>query len=160
MYQFHCHIQHSHDASNLVIPDGLHNKRCTSEGDSDTSTCLEPTRSSVHVQMSQNEDDLEEVWAATVIQTAFRAFLVRSHIVCVNLLIHLLQLLASEILVRPKASLLYYRLSFIPSWIIKCCVWNCRNGQNKTLLLRNIEILEKITEEAINLYFLLKLCSL
>jgi hypothetical protein len=89
--QFHCHNQHSHDDGNLVIAEGFHNKSCPSEGDSNTAYCLEPTCSSVHAPLPQTEDELKEIWAATVIQTAFRAFLVCVHIVGINLLIHSLQ---------------------------------------------------------------------
>ncbi|XP_072147136.1 protein IQ-DOMAIN 5 isoform X2 [Setaria viridis] len=47
------------------------------EGDSDVPSCLEPTCGSPHVPLPQTEDGLNEIWAATVIQTAFRAFLAR-----------------------------------------------------------------------------------
>ncbi|XP_066366233.1 protein IQ-DOMAIN 5-like isoform X2 [Miscanthus floridulus] len=47
------------------------------EGDSNASSCLEPTCCSAHVALSQTEEELKEIWAATIIQTAFRAFLAR-----------------------------------------------------------------------------------
>ncbi|WVZ60815.1 hypothetical protein U9M48_010789 [Paspalum notatum var. saurae] len=47
------------------------------EGYSDVPACLQPPCSSVHVPMPQTEEELKEIWAATVIQTSFRAFLAR-----------------------------------------------------------------------------------
>ncbi|XP_062209042.1 protein IQ-DOMAIN 5-like [Phragmites australis] len=75
--QFHCQNQHSKDDDNLVAQEEFTNESGPPEGDSDMPSCLEPTCSSLHVPLPQTEEELEEILAATVIQTAFRAFLAR-----------------------------------------------------------------------------------
>ncbi|KAJ1293294.1 hypothetical protein BS78_01G056600 [Paspalum vaginatum] len=47
------------------------------EGYADVPPCVQPPCSSVHVPMPQTEEELKEIWAATVIQTSFRVFLAR-----------------------------------------------------------------------------------
>ncbi|GJM96849.1 hypothetical protein PR202_ga13719 [Eleusine coracana subsp. coracana] len=76
-YQLHGHNQHSHNDGNLVTQEGFHNKSCPSEGDLNTPSFLEPTCSSAHVPLPLTEDEHQEIWAAIIIQTAFRAFLAR-----------------------------------------------------------------------------------
>ncbi|CAN6303266.1 unnamed protein product [Urochloa humidicola] len=78
--QFHSQNQHFQDDSYPTaqeeFPEVASGKRSL-DGDLDISSCLEPTCGSTHVVMPQSEDELNEIWAATVIQTAFRAFLAR-----------------------------------------------------------------------------------
>ncbi|KAL6636791.1 hypothetical protein ACP70R_024363 [Stipagrostis hirtigluma subsp. patula] len=69
--------QHSHDNDSAVAREDFLNKNCPSEGDSDAPSCLEPTCSLLHEPLPQTEEEVKEIWAATVIQTAFRAFLAR-----------------------------------------------------------------------------------
>ncbi|KAL6893938.1 hypothetical protein ACP4OV_008036 [Aristida adscensionis] len=75
--QFHCQNQQSHDDDSLVMQEGYLDGNGLSECDSDLPSCLEPTCSSLHEPLPQTEEELKEIWAATIIQTAFRAFLAR-----------------------------------------------------------------------------------
>lgn len=81
--QFHFQNQHSQDVSRISaqeeIPE-VSNGNDPPEHDSNVSSCLEPACSSAHVPLSQTEEELKEIWAATIIQTAFRAFLVCIHV--------------------------------------------------------------------------------
>ncbi|OEL35043.1 hypothetical protein BAE44_0003942 [Dichanthelium oligosanthes] len=76
--QFHCQNQHFKDDSSLAAQEEfpkVPNGNGSPEGDLDAPSCLEPTCDTSHVPLPQTEDELNEIWAATVIQTAFRAFL-------------------------------------------------------------------------------------
>ncbi|CAL4936354.1 unnamed protein product [Urochloa decumbens] len=75
--QFHCQNQHFQYDSNPAAQEEFPKVANGMEGDLDVPSCLEPTCGSPHVQLPQSEDELNEIWAATVIQTAFRAFLAR-----------------------------------------------------------------------------------
>jgi hypothetical protein len=80
--QLHGQNQHSQDDSSLAAQvdfSEVANGNGSRGGDSDVPSCLEPTCGSPHIPLPQTEDELDEIWAATVIQTAFRAFLVRIH---------------------------------------------------------------------------------
>jgi hypothetical protein len=82
--QLHSQNQHFQDDSCLAAQEEfpeVASGKGSLDGDSDIPSCLEPTCGSPHVLMPQTEDELNEIWAATVIQTAFRAFLVRIHVV-------------------------------------------------------------------------------
>nr|CAB3492957.1 unnamed protein product [Digitaria exilis] len=79
-YQFHGQNQHFQDDNSLAAQEELpevDNGNGSPERDSDLPLCLEPTCGSPHGPLPQTEDELNEIWAATVIQTAFRAFLAR-----------------------------------------------------------------------------------
>ncbi|XP_039782268.1 protein IQ-DOMAIN 1-like isoform X2 [Panicum virgatum] len=76
----HGQNQHFQDDSSLAAQQDfteVANGNGSREGDSDAPSCLEPTCGSPHIPLPQTEDELNEIWAATVIQTAFRAFLAR-----------------------------------------------------------------------------------
>lgn len=77
VYQFHCQNQHSQDHDNLVTPEEFPDGNSPSEGDCDVASCSEPAFSSLNEPLPQTEEELREIWAATIIQTAFRAFLAR-----------------------------------------------------------------------------------
>ncbi|EER90769.1 hypothetical protein BDA96_01G066700 [Sorghum bicolor] len=78
--QFHFQNQRSQEDSSIAaqeeIPEVPYGND-PPEVDSNAPSCLEPTCDSAHVPLSQTEEELEEIWAATIIQTAFRAFLAR-----------------------------------------------------------------------------------
>lgn len=73
---FHCQNQHGQDHDNLGAPEEFPDENGPSEGDSNALSCSEPAFSSPNVPVPQTEEELKEIWAATVIQTVFRAFLV------------------------------------------------------------------------------------
>ncbi|KAG2534704.1 hypothetical protein PVAP13_9NG077089 [Panicum virgatum] len=78
--QLHGQNQQFKDDSSLAAQEDfteVANGNGSREGDSDVPSCLEPTCGSPHIPLPQTEDELNEIWAATVIQTAFRAFLAR-----------------------------------------------------------------------------------
>ena len=81
--QFHFQNQRSQDDSSIAaqeeIPEVPYGND-PPEVDSNAPSCLEPTCGSAHVPLSQTVEELEEIWAATIIQTAFRAFLVCIHV--------------------------------------------------------------------------------
>ncbi|XP_015632402.2 protein IQ-DOMAIN 5 isoform X2 [Oryza sativa Japonica Group] len=74
---FHCQNQHGQDHDNLGAPEEFPDENGPSEGDSNALSCSEPAFSSPNVPVPQTEEELKEIWAATVIQTVFRAFLAR-----------------------------------------------------------------------------------
>ncbi|KAF8710002.1 hypothetical protein HU200_029727 [Digitaria exilis] len=79
-YQFHGQNQHFQDDNSLGAQEELpevDNGNGSPEGALDVPLSLEPTCGSPHGPLPQTEDELNEIWAATVIQTAFRAFLAR-----------------------------------------------------------------------------------
>nr|CAB3497940.1 unnamed protein product [Digitaria exilis] len=83
-YQFHGQNQHFQDDNSLGAQEELpevDNGNGSPEGALDVPLSLEPTCGSPHGPLPQTEDELNEIWAATVIQTAFRAFLVHTHVV-------------------------------------------------------------------------------
>ncbi|KAG8098476.1 hypothetical protein GUJ93_ZPchr0013g36437 [Zizania palustris] len=69
-----CHCQ---DHDNLVAAEEFPDENGPSEDGSNVLSCSEPTCSSLKAPVPQTEQELKETWAATVIQTAFRAFLAR-----------------------------------------------------------------------------------
>ncbi|KAG8098447.1 hypothetical protein GUJ93_ZPchr0013g37835 [Zizania palustris] len=69
-----CHCQ---DHDNLVAAEEFPDENGPSEDGSNVLSCSEPTFSSLKAPVPQTEQELKETWAATVIQTAFRAFLAR-----------------------------------------------------------------------------------
>ena len=70
--QFHCQ-----DHVSLVAPEEFTDGNGPSEGDGDARpSCSGPRFSTVCVPLPQTEEELKEIWAATVIQTAYRALLV------------------------------------------------------------------------------------
>uniref|UniRef100_A0A0D9VZY1 DUF4005 domain-containing protein n=1 Tax=Leersia perrieri TaxID=77586 RepID=A0A0D9VZY1_9ORYZ len=71
------HNQHCQDHDNLGAPEEFLDENGPSEGDSNALSCSEPAFSSPNVSVPQTEEELKEIWAATVIQTEFRAFLAR-----------------------------------------------------------------------------------
>jgi hypothetical protein len=73
---FHCQNQHGQDHDNLGAPEEFPDENGPSEGDSNALSCSEPAFSSPNVPVPQTEEELKEIWAATVIQTVFSAFLV------------------------------------------------------------------------------------
>jgi hypothetical protein len=81
--QFHFQNQRSQDDSSIAaqeeIPEVPYGND-PPEDDSNAPSCLEPTYSSADVPLFQTEEELKEIWAATIIQTAFRAFLVCIHV--------------------------------------------------------------------------------
>jgi len=82
--QFHFQNQRSQDDSSIAVQEEIPEVPYGNdppEGDSNAPSCLEPTCCSAHVALSQTEEELKEIWAATIIQTAFRAFLVCIHVV-------------------------------------------------------------------------------
>ncbi|NP_001150406.2 calmodulin binding protein isoform X2 [Zea mays] len=77
--QFHFQIQHSQDDNSIAaqeIPEVSYGND-PPEDDSNVPSCFEPARSSAHMPFCQTEEAQKEIWAATIIQTAFRAFLAR-----------------------------------------------------------------------------------
>ncbi|PWZ23940.1 Protein IQ-DOMAIN 1 [Zea mays] len=78
--QFHFQNQRSQDDSSIAaqeeIPEVPYGND-PPEDDSNAPSCLEPTYSSADVPLFQTEEELKEIWAATIIQTTFRAFLAR-----------------------------------------------------------------------------------
>ena len=80
--QFHFQIQHSQDDNSIAaqeIPEVSYGND-PPEDDSNVPSCFEPARSSAHMPFCQTEEAQKEIWAATIIQTAFRAFLVCIHV--------------------------------------------------------------------------------
>jgi hypothetical protein len=81
--QFHFQNQRSQDDSSIAaqeeIPEVPYGND-PPEDDSNAPSCLEPTYSSADVPLFQTEEELKEIWAATIIQTTFRAFLVCIHV--------------------------------------------------------------------------------
>ncbi|ONM10049.1 IQ-domain 5 [Zea mays] len=76
---FHFQIQHSQDDNSIAaqeIPEVSYGND-PPEDDSNVPSCFEPARSSAHMPFCQTEEAQKEIWAATIIQTAFRAFLAR-----------------------------------------------------------------------------------
>ncbi|ONM10035.1 IQ-domain 5 [Zea mays] len=72
-------IQHSQDDNSIAaqeIPEVSYGND-PPEDDSNVPSCFEPARSSAHMPFCQTEEAQKEIWAATIIQTAFRAFLAR-----------------------------------------------------------------------------------
>jgi len=71
--QFHCQ-----DHDSLVAPEEFPDGNGLSEGDCDARpSCSGPGFSSLSVPLPQTEEELKEIWAATIIQTAYRALLAR-----------------------------------------------------------------------------------
>ncbi|CAL4919442.1 unnamed protein product [Urochloa decumbens] len=75
--QFDCQNQHFQYDSSLAAQEEFPEVANEPEDDLDVPSCLVATCGSPHVLLPQSEDELNEIWAATVIQTAFRAFLAR-----------------------------------------------------------------------------------
>lgn len=71
--QFHCQ-----DHSSLAAPGEFPDGNGPSDGDCDARpSCPAPGFSTLNVPLPQTEEELKEIWAATVIQTAYRALLAR-----------------------------------------------------------------------------------
>ena len=94
------------------------------EGDSDAPSCLEPTCGSPHIPLPQTEDELNEIWAATVIQTAFRAFLVLIHTV-MWIQIQCMQVQTSENVVSSNISANLNRHYYTQNLNILCVFTTC-----------------------------------
>lgn len=77
VYQFQWQDQHFQDNGSLVIPEEFPDGNGPSEGDCDAPSCSGPGFSSLSMPLPQTEEELKEIWAATIIQTVFRAFLAR-----------------------------------------------------------------------------------
>ena len=70
--QFHCQ-----DHGSLVAREEFPDGNGPSEGDCDARpSCSGPGFSTLSVPLPQTEEELKEIWAATVVQTAYRALLV------------------------------------------------------------------------------------
>uniref|UniRef100_J3LTI5 DUF4005 domain-containing protein n=2 Tax=Oryza brachyantha TaxID=4533 RepID=J3LTI5_ORYBR len=74
---FHCQNQHCQDHDKLGAPEEFPDDNGPSEGDGNVLSCSEPAFSSSKVPVPLTEQELKEIWAATIIQTVFRAFLAR-----------------------------------------------------------------------------------
>ncbi|XP_020156324.1 protein IQ-DOMAIN 5 isoform X1 [Aegilops tauschii subsp. strangulata] len=75
--QFHFQDQHSQDHASLVGPEEFPDENGPSEDECDTPSCSGPGFSMLSVPLPQTEEELKEIWAATIIQTAYRALLAR-----------------------------------------------------------------------------------
>ncbi|CAM0876691.1 unnamed protein product [Alopecurus aequalis] len=71
--QFHCK-----DHGSLIAPEEFPDGNGPSEGECDARpSCSGPRFSTLSAPLPQTEEELKEIWAATVIQTAYRALLAR-----------------------------------------------------------------------------------
>ncbi|KAF7068067.1 hypothetical protein CFC21_073858 [Triticum aestivum] len=75
--QFHFQDQHSQDHASLVGPEEFPDGNVPSEDECGTPSCSGPGFSTLSVPLPQTEEELKEIWAATIIQTAYRALLAR-----------------------------------------------------------------------------------
>lgn len=75
--QFHFQDQHSQDHGSLVGPEEFPDENGPSEDECDTPSSSGPGFSMLSVPLPQTEEELKEIWAATIIQTAYRALLAR-----------------------------------------------------------------------------------
>ncbi|KAI4985349.1 hypothetical protein ZWY2020_017979 [Hordeum vulgare] len=75
--QFHCQDQHSQDHGGLAGPEEFPDGNVLSEDDCSTPSCSGPGFNMLSVALPQTEEELKEIWAATIIQTAYRALLAR-----------------------------------------------------------------------------------
>jgi len=79
---------------------------------------------SPHIPLPQTEDELNEIWAATVIQTAFRAFLVLIHTV-MWIQIQCMQVQTSENVVSSNISANLNRHYYTQNLNILCVFTTC-----------------------------------